>query len=155
MTKQEIAQNEKYLLLPQCFPLLVIGYSLNYRDFLFLTKYVQSRLLQNCRMRERVKGTYFIMWAMLIYTTSEIFACFCFCLFSCCFPFRQTSTLYVFVSGSVDIFLAFPKSEKYNTDSVDIFLAFQKSEKYVSNYICFLKVPLTYNLILQSYSNQV
>ena len=56
MTKEEIAQNVQFLLLTQCFPLLVIGYPFNYRDFLFfLTKYVNSRLLQNCRMRERVK----------------------------------------------------------------------------------------------------
>ena len=50
MTKEDIAQNEQFLLLPQCFPLLVIGYPFNY----ILTKYVQSRLLQNCRMREMV-----------------------------------------------------------------------------------------------------
>ena len=55
MTKEEIAQNEHFLLLPQCFPLLFIGYPFNYRDFLFLTKYVKSRLLQICHMRERVK----------------------------------------------------------------------------------------------------
>ena len=55
MTKEEIAQNEQFLLLPQCFPLLVIGDPFNYTDFLFLTKYVRSRL-QNCRMRERVKA---------------------------------------------------------------------------------------------------
>ena len=35
LTKEEIAQN--------------------YRDFLFFDKNVQSRLLQNCRMREQVK----------------------------------------------------------------------------------------------------
>ena len=51
MTKEEIAQNEQ-----QCFPLLVIGYQFNYRDFLCFDKiiYVQSRL-PNCHMRERVK----------------------------------------------------------------------------------------------------
>ena len=38
MTKEEIAQNEKFLLLPQYFPLLVIGYPFNYRDFLFFDK---------------------------------------------------------------------------------------------------------------------
>ena len=38
MTKEEIAQNEQFLLLPQCFPLLVIGCPLNYRDFLFFVK---------------------------------------------------------------------------------------------------------------------
>ena len=48
MTKEEIAQNKQFILLPQCFPLLVIGYP-------FFTKYVQSRLLQNCCMSERVK----------------------------------------------------------------------------------------------------
>ena len=36
--KEEIAQNEQFLLLPQCFPLLVIGYPFNYRDFLFFDK---------------------------------------------------------------------------------------------------------------------
>ena len=35
VTKEEIAQNVQFLLLPQCFPLLVIGYPFNYRDFLF------------------------------------------------------------------------------------------------------------------------
>ena len=34
-TKEDIAQYEQCLFLPQCFPLLVIGYPLNYRDFLF------------------------------------------------------------------------------------------------------------------------
>ena len=38
MTKEETAQNEQFLLLPQCFPLLVIGYPFNYRDFLFFDK---------------------------------------------------------------------------------------------------------------------
>ena len=33
VTKEEIAQNQQFLLLPQCFPLLVIGYPFNYRDF--------------------------------------------------------------------------------------------------------------------------
>ena len=36
VTKEEIAQNEQFL--PQCFPLLVIGYPFNYRDFLFFDK---------------------------------------------------------------------------------------------------------------------
>ena len=47
VTKEEIAQYKQFLLLPQYFPLLVIGYPF---------KYVKSRLLQNCCMRERVKG---------------------------------------------------------------------------------------------------
>ena len=38
VTKEEIAQNEQFLLLTQCFPLLVIGYPFNYRDFSFLDK---------------------------------------------------------------------------------------------------------------------
>ena len=38
VTKEEIAQNEQFLLLPQYFPLLVIGYPFNYRDFLFFDK---------------------------------------------------------------------------------------------------------------------
>ena len=38
MTTEEIAQNEQFLLLPQCFPLLVIGYPFNYRDFLLFDK---------------------------------------------------------------------------------------------------------------------
>ena len=45
MTKEEIAQNEQFLLLLQCFPLFVIGYPFNYRDFLFSD---QSCLLQIC-----------------------------------------------------------------------------------------------------------
>ena len=55
VTKEEMAQNEQFLLLPQCFPLLVMGYPFNDRDILFLTKNTRSCLLQNCRMRERVK----------------------------------------------------------------------------------------------------
>ena len=57
VTKEEIVQNEQFLLFPQCFPLLVIaGY---HRSFsIFLTKYVQSLLLQNCRMRERVMQSF-------------------------------------------------------------------------------------------------
>ena len=38
LTKEEIAQNEQFPLLPQCFPFLVIGYPFNYRDFLFFDK---------------------------------------------------------------------------------------------------------------------
>ena len=54
--KEEIAHDEQFLLLQQCFQLLVIGYPFNYLEiFHFLTKYVQSRLLQICCMWERVK----------------------------------------------------------------------------------------------------
>ena len=38
VTKEEIAQNEQFLLLPQCFPIFVIGYPFNYRDFLSFDK---------------------------------------------------------------------------------------------------------------------
>ena len=38
VTKEEIAQNEQFLFLTQCFPLLVIGYPFNYRDFPFFDK---------------------------------------------------------------------------------------------------------------------
>ena len=38
VTKEEIAQNEQFLLLPQCFPLLVIGYPFNYYRFSFFYK---------------------------------------------------------------------------------------------------------------------
>ena len=38
MTKEEIAQNVQFLLLPQCFPLFVIGYLFDYGDFLFFDK---------------------------------------------------------------------------------------------------------------------
>ena len=38
VTKEEIALNEQFLLLPHRFSLLVIGYPLNYRDFLFFDK---------------------------------------------------------------------------------------------------------------------
>ena len=38
VTKEEIAQNEQFLLLTQCFQLLVIGYPFNYWDFLFFYK---------------------------------------------------------------------------------------------------------------------
>ena len=38
VTKEEIAQNVQFLLLPQCFLLLVIGYQFNYGDFLCFDK---------------------------------------------------------------------------------------------------------------------
>ena len=38
VTKEEIAQNVQFLLLPQCFPLLVIVHPFNYRDFLCFDK---------------------------------------------------------------------------------------------------------------------
>ena len=38
VTKEEIAQNEQFLLLQQCFQPLVIGYPFNYRDFLCFDK---------------------------------------------------------------------------------------------------------------------
>ena len=34
MAKEEIARFVQFLLLPQCFPLFVIGYPFNYGDFL-------------------------------------------------------------------------------------------------------------------------
>ena len=49
VTKEEIAQNAQFLLLPQCFPLLFIGYPFNYREFLVFDKICSK----NCRMRER------------------------------------------------------------------------------------------------------
>ena len=49
VTKEEIAQNKQFLLLPQYFPLLVIfyDYPFNYRDFLFLAhlSFAQGELL--------------------------------------------------------------------------------------------------------------
>ena len=38
VTKEEIAENEQFFLLPQCFLLLVIGHPFNYRNFLFFDK---------------------------------------------------------------------------------------------------------------------
>ena len=38
VTKEEIAQNVQFLLLPQCFRLFVIGYPFNYGDFLCFDK---------------------------------------------------------------------------------------------------------------------
>ena len=38
VTKEEIAQNVQFLLLPQSFPLFVIGYPFNYGDFLCFDK---------------------------------------------------------------------------------------------------------------------
>ena len=37
-TLEKIAQNKQFFLLPQCFPLLVIDYQYNYRDFLYFDK---------------------------------------------------------------------------------------------------------------------
>ena len=58
VTKEEIAQNKQFLHLPQCFPLKVHSII---KIFYFLPKYVQSRLLQNCPMRERVKVQFLLM----------------------------------------------------------------------------------------------
>ena len=38
VTKEENAQNKQFLLLKQCFPLFVIGYPFNYRNFPFFYK---------------------------------------------------------------------------------------------------------------------
>ena len=38
VTKEEIAQNVQFLLLSQCFPLLVIGYPFHYRNFPLFVK---------------------------------------------------------------------------------------------------------------------
>ena len=43
VTKEEIAQNVQFILLPQCFPLFVIGYPFNYGDFLLFDK-IRSKL---------------------------------------------------------------------------------------------------------------
>ena len=55
VTKEEFSQNEQCFLLPQCFPLLVIGYPFNSRDCPIIDKICSKCLLQNCRMRERIK----------------------------------------------------------------------------------------------------
>ena len=54
VSKEEIAQNEQFLLLPQYFPILVRRFHSIIEIFYFLNKYGKSRLLQNCRMWERV-----------------------------------------------------------------------------------------------------
>ena len=59
VTKEEIAQIEQFFLLTQCFPLSVIVIHSIKEIFHFLTKYVQSCLLQNCHMRERVLNSRF------------------------------------------------------------------------------------------------
>ena len=56
--KRRNCSNEQFLLLPQCFPLLVIDYPFNYRDFPFFDKISSSRLLRKCFMRERVKNRF-------------------------------------------------------------------------------------------------
>ena len=62
VTKEKIAQNVQFLFLPQCFPLLVIGYPFNYRDFFIIWQNMFKVVyLQNCRMRERVKQNLFII----------------------------------------------------------------------------------------------
>ena len=38
VTKEEIAQNEQFILLSQCFQLLIIGYPFNLRGFLLFDK---------------------------------------------------------------------------------------------------------------------
>ena len=53
VTKEEIAQNEQFLLLPQCYPLSVIGYPFNYRDFLFFDKIFSKSSAAELSMRER------------------------------------------------------------------------------------------------------
>ena len=47
VTKEEIAQNDQFLLLTQGFQLLVIGYPFNYRNVLFLAhlSFAQGELL--------------------------------------------------------------------------------------------------------------
>ena len=40
VAKEEIAHDEQFLLLPQCFLLLVIGYLFNYREFPFFDKII-------------------------------------------------------------------------------------------------------------------
>ena len=56
VTKEEIAQNEQFFLLPQCFRLLVIGYPLNYRDFLFFVKICpKSSAAELCMWERGVK----------------------------------------------------------------------------------------------------
>ena len=55
VTKEEIAQNEQFLRLPQCFPVLVISYPFNYRDFLLFDKICSMSSAAELSYRERVK----------------------------------------------------------------------------------------------------
>ena len=61
MTKEEIAQNKQFLLLPQCFPLLVIGYPFKYREFLLFVNICSKLSAAELSYEEKVKEekTYF------------------------------------------------------------------------------------------------
>ena len=54
VTKEEIAQNKYFLLLPQCLPLLFIGYPFNYRDFLYFDKIYSKSSAAELLYEERV-----------------------------------------------------------------------------------------------------
>ena len=56
LTKEEIAKNKQILLLPQFFLFQSQVIHSIIEIFYFLTKYVQSRLLQNCCIREMVNS---------------------------------------------------------------------------------------------------
>ena len=55
VTKDEIAQNEPFLLWPQCFQLMPVSKPSYIKIFVFLIRCVQICLLQICCMWERVK----------------------------------------------------------------------------------------------------
>ena len=74
VTKEEIAQNEQFLLFATMFSTFShkVIHSI-IEIFHFLTKYVQSCLLQNCRMRERVKPIPHAGKFRDMYSLSEVF----------------------------------------------------------------------------------
>ena len=57
MTKEEIAQNEQFLLLPQYFQLLVIGNPFNYIDFLVFDKICSKSSAAELSYEGRVKAS--------------------------------------------------------------------------------------------------
>ena len=61
MTKEEIAQNVQFLLLPQCFPLFVIGYPFNYGEILCFDKIGSKSSAAELSYGERVK-----IWKLFI-----------------------------------------------------------------------------------------
>ena len=62
VTKEEIAQNEKFLILPQCFTLLVIGYPFNYRDFLFVDKICSKSFAAELSYEEKSLKSSLTFW---------------------------------------------------------------------------------------------
>ena len=137
VAKEEIAQNEQFLLLPQCFPLLVIGYPFNHRDFLFFDK-ICSKLSAAVLSYEgkglpfpTCRDTFWCIWSRQLLKILQI-CCMCESVSSCVvIGYCQVTSLAVSCIIDNDLFSLFRLEKEYtvlktkeNEDQIELRVSF-------------------------------